>query len=237
MPLEVIREVLMKITRGVAKLTPIGVFALMAHLVGTIDFADLVRLQVYLVLHAVFALFLGLWVLPVLVAALTPLGYLQILRALRTPLITGFATGSSLIVLPMLLEQCKVLIAAAQKPTSDIARERYDSTVKILIPILYPFPTSGALLILAFPLFAAWYIGSGISMAQYPALIFAGIPSLFGGSILTITFLLDLLKLPNDMVQVFLSMDVINVRFGTFLAVMHYASITLIAAVTIVSRL
>jgi len=236
-PLEVIREVLMRITRGVAKLTPIGVFALMAHLVGTVDFADLVRLQVYLVLHTIFALFLGLWVLPVLVAALTPLGYLQILRALRTPLITGFATGSSLIVLPMLLEQCKVLIAAAQKPTSDIARERYDSTVKILIPILYPFPTSGALLILAFPLFAAWYIGSGISIAQYPALIFAGIPSLFGGSILTITFLLDLLKLPNDMVQVFLSMDVINARFGTFLAVMHYASITLIATVTIVGRL
>ena len=236
-PLEVIREVLMKITRGVAKLTPIGVFALMAHLVGTVDFEDLVRLQVYLVLYALCALFLSLWVLPTLVAALTPLGYLEILRSLRTPLITGFATGSTLVVLPMLLQQCKTLITSAQTNTSEPARKRYGATVEILIPILYPFPQSGALLILAFPLFAAWYIGSGISPGQYPTLIFAGIPSLFGGSVLTLTFLLDLLKLPNDLVQVFLSMDVINARFGTFLGVMHYASITLIAAVAIVSRL
>jgi Na+/H+-dicarboxylate symporter/ABC-type amino acid transport substrate-binding protein len=236
-PLEVIREVLMKITRGVAKLTPIGVFALMAHLVGTVDFEDLVRLQVYLVLYAFSALFLGLWVLPTLVAALTPLGYLEVLRALRTPLITGFATGSTLVVLPMLMEQCKLLVTSAQKQASETAKDRYESTVEILIPVLYPFPQSGGLLILAFPLFAAWYIGSGISPTQYPTLIFAGIPTLFGGSILTLTFLLDLLKLPNDLIQVFLSMDVINVRFGTFLGVMHYTSVTLIAAVAIVGRL
>jgi hypothetical protein len=137
----------------------------------------------------------------------------------------------------MLLEQCKILIASAQKQTSETAKERYQSTVNILIPVLYPFPQSGNLLILAFPLFAAWYIGSGVSPAQYPTLIFAGIPTLFGGSILTLSFLLDLLKLPNDLLQVFLSMDVINVRFSAFLGVMHYTSITLIAAVAIVGRL
>ncbi|MCX2983426.1 cation:dicarboxylase symporter family transporter [Halieaceae bacterium IMCC14734] len=232
-PLDVIRETLMKITRGVAKLTPIGVFALMAHLAGTVDLDDLFRLQVYLVLHALASLFLGLWVLPALVAAVTPLGYFEILRALRTPLITGFATGSSLVVLPMLLDQCKTLIITAQQPKSERARERYESTVDILLPTIYPFPQSGNLLILLFPLFAAWYIGSGVSPAQYPALIFAGIPSLFGGSVITITFLLDLFKLPNDLLQVFLSMDVVNLRFGTLLGVMHYASITLIGTVAI----
>ena len=236
-PLDVIREALMKITRGVAKLTPIGVFALMAHLVGTVDLDDLFRLQVYLALYAFAALFLALWALPTLVATLTPLGYFEVLRALRTPLITGFATGSSLVVLPMLLEQCRTLIITAQQPQSEHARERYESTVNILLPTIYPFPQSGALLILLFPLFGAWYIGSGISPAQYPILIFAGIPSLFGGSVLTITFLLDLFKLPNDLVQVFLSIDVINLRFGTLLGVMHYASITLIGTVAIVGRL
>jgi len=236
-PLDVVREALIKITRGVTSLTPIGVFALMASLVGTIDFEDLVRLQVYLVLYALFTLFLGLWVLPSLVAMLTPLGYLEILRALRTPLITGFATGSALVVLPMLIEQCKLLITVGGAPTTERANERYESVVKVLVPLLYPFPQSGAILILLFPLFAAWYIGSGISISQYPTIIFAGIPTLFGGSVLTITFLLDLLKLPNDLLQVFLSMDVINSRFGTLLGIMHYSSITLIAAVAIVGRL
>ena len=236
-PLEVIREALMNITRGVTRFTPLGVFFLMGSLVGTIDLEELMRLQVYIVLYALFALFIGLWMLPALVTVLTPLGYREVLSALRTPLITGFATGSSLVVLPMLIEQCKALINSQSAKGTDRRKERYESAVKILVPMLFPFPQSGAVLILAFPLFAAWYIGTGISPSDYPALIFAGIPTLFGGSYLTITFLLDLLKLPNDLVQVFFSMDVINSRFGTLLGIMHYSCITLIAAVAMVGRL
>ena len=236
-PLETVREVLMKITGGVTKLTPVGVFALMAHLAGTVDLEDLVRLQVYIVLYAVVALFLGLWVLPALVSVLTSIGYRDILRALRSPVITGFATGSSLVVLPMLIEQCKALVIERSTQSTEAREKRYGAAVKILVPMLYPFPQSGALLILLFPLFSAWYIGSSVSLSEYPLLVFAGVPTLFGGSFLTITFLLDLLKLPNDLVQVFFSMDVINARFGTLLGIMHYSCITLIAAVGMVGGL
>jgi Na+/H+-dicarboxylate symporter/ABC-type amino acid transport substrate-binding protein len=231
-PLGVIREALVKVAGRVTGLAPYGVFALMASTMGTIDFEDLVRLQVYLVLFALYALFLGLWLLPALITTLTPLSHREILRALRTPIITGFATGSSLVVLPLIIEQCRLLLAAEGESKAVQERnERYATSVKILVPVFYPFPQSGALLILMFPLFGAWYIGMGVDLSQYPQLILVGLPTLFGGSYLTISFLLDLLQLPSDLFQLFVSMDVVNARFGTLLGVMHYSTVALIGAV------
>jgi ABC-type amino acid transport substrate-binding protein len=45
---------------------------------------------------------------------------------------------------------------------------------------------------------------------------------------LAIPFTLDLAELPRDLFQVFLSIDVIISRFGTFVSVMHYGTIALI---------
>ncbi len=63
----------MRMTSLVSKLTPIGVFALMAHATGTTEVADLARLQVYVILYALVCLTLGLVVLPGLISAFTPL--------------------------------------------------------------------------------------------------------------------------------------------------------------------
>ena len=235
-PLSVIRETLMWVTGIVSKLAPLGVFALIASAVGTTDIEDLARMQVYIVLYALIALFLGLWVLPALVTTLTPLRYGDVVRALRTPLITAFATGSALIVLPLLIEQCKRLIADAQIFGRE-AQERADASVEALIPASFTFPSPAILLALSFVLFAGWYIGSTVSAAAYPTLILAGVPSLFGGPLLTIPFLLDLLRLPNDLFQVFLAVDVINSRFGTLLAAMHFAAIGLLGTNALVGRL
>ena len=54
-------------------LAPYGAFALTAKAAGTIDFADLNRLQVYVVTYVVIALVLSLWLLPGLVTTITPL--------------------------------------------------------------------------------------------------------------------------------------------------------------------
>ncbi|MGI9265634.1 MAG: cation:dicarboxylate symporter family transporter [Gammaproteobacteria bacterium] len=235
-PLIVLRQALMRITSAVAKLAPIGVFGLMAHAAGTTDIADLARLQVYIVLYALLALTFGLWVLPGLVAILTPLKYRDILRALRTPLITAFATGSSLVVLPLLMEQCKFLIAESKMFDSRVSDDA-DTSVEVLIPSFYTFPSPGTLLTLSFVLFAGWYIGSDISAANYLMLILVGLPTLFGGALLAIPFLLDLVRLPSDLFQVFVTIDVINSRFGTYVSAMHYATIGLIGTVAMVGRL
>ena len=111
--LSTVGDALMAITGFVGKLAPYGVFAITASAAGTIEVADLGRLQVYIVIYVALALILSFWLIPGLIAALTPLRYGAILRAFRGPLITAFATGNVLIVLPVLAADGKRLIEEA----------------------------------------------------------------------------------------------------------------------------
>ncbi|MHC4204740.1 MAG: cation:dicarboxylate symporter family transporter [Planctomycetota bacterium] len=235
-PLSAIREALIKVTSMISKLAPIGVFSLMASNVGTIAIVDLARLQVYIVLHALIVLVLSLWILPGLVTVFTPLGHLNIVRSLRTPLITAFATGSTLIVLPLLAELCKQLIKET-KTFDESSQEHAEASVDVLIPTLFPFPSAATLMALFFILFSGWYVGDQVSPASYPTLFGVGIPSLFGGTMLTIPFLLDLVRLPSELFQVFVSVDVVASRFGTLLAAMHYACLGLIGTFLMIGKL
>jgi len=65
--LETITTALDRITGTIVRLAPIGVFALMASAAGTLELADLGRIQVYLLSYVGVALVLVLWVLPALV--------------------------------------------------------------------------------------------------------------------------------------------------------------------------
>ena len=226
-PLSAIGDTLMAITGYVGKLAPYGVFALTASAAGTIDVGDLGRLQVYLVLYVVMALLLTLWVIPRLIAALTPVSYGAVVGAFRAPLITAFATGNLLLVLPMLAANSKELLLRIHA-LSDPARQREESSVDILLPAAFPFPTLGSILSLMFVLFGGWYVGSTVSLAHYPTLAGVGLATLFGGTVLALPFLFDLLRLPADLFQVFLALDVVASRFGTALAAMHLIAITLI---------
>jgi Na+/H+-dicarboxylate symporter len=203
----------------------------MAVAAGTTEVADLARLQVYVILYALVCLTLGLVVLPGLVSAFTPLSYRKIMLALRTPLVTAFATGSSLIVLPMLIEQCKKIIAESED--LKIPLDETDAPVEVLIPAFYTFPSPMAILALAFIPFGGWYIGADLPASSYATFFMAGIPSLFGGTLLTIPFLLDLMGLPQDLFEVFVSVDVITSRFGTLFSAMHYATIGLVGTILI----
>lgn len=218
---------LMVITGFVGKLAPYGVFAITASAAGTIDIADLGRLQVYIVVYVVMVLILSLWLIPGLIAMLTPLRYADILRAFRGPLATAFATGNVLIVLPVLAADSKELLARTA-PHRDYPTRQEGSSVDILIPAAFPFPNLGSILALMFVLFGGWYIGSSVPLSQYATLAIAGIASLFGGTVLALPFVFDLLRLPSDLFRVFITVDVLGSRFGTLLAAMHIIGIALI---------
>jgi len=204
------------------------VFALTASAAGTLNLEELNRLQVYVVIYIAMALVLTFWLLPALVTIVTPLRYGEILRAFRGPLITGFATGSILIILPLLAADSKRLIGEGVERPSRSEEKEVRSSIDVLIPAAYNFPNLGLVLALMFVLFAGWYIGAAVPVSQYPVVVGAGLASLFGGTVLAIPFLLDLLKLPQDLFQVFVTVDVLGSRFGTVLGVMTIVTIALI---------
>ncbi len=222
-------EALMRVTGFVVKLAPLGVFAITASAAGTINFEELGRLQVFPVSYIVLSLILCFWILPGLVTTITSLRYVDIIRSLRTPLITAFATGNLLIVLPILVEQCKELLAANEE-TDGSRTDEVKASVDVLVPTSFNFPHLANLLSLSFVLFAGWYIGTPLSVTDYPVVSLAGLASLFGGTVLAIPFLLDLLRLPSDLFELFLTVDVLGSRFGALVAVMHIFVIAVIGA-------
>ncbi len=234
-PLSAIAEALMAVTGFVARLAPYGVFALAASAAGTLDIEEIDRLQVYAVVYMTMAIILSFWVLPALVTIVTPLRYLDVMRAFRGGLVTAFAAGSVLIVLPLLAAECKKLMDEGQDSGADGGEAR--STIDVLIPAAYTFPGLGNILSLTFVLFAGWYVGSPVPLSEYPLFVGAGLASLFGGTILTMQFLLDLLKLPRDLFQFFVTIDVLGTRFSTLVAVMTISATSLVGAYALQGRL
>jgi Na+/H+-dicarboxylate symporter len=224
----VLTESLMRIAGFVARLAPIGVFGLVAAAAGTMDIAELGRLQVYILTYIGASLVLSFWVLPGLVATLTPFTYRQVLAASREALVTAFATGSLLIVLPLLSERLKQLFAEHGRGSHDT-----DGAIDLVVPINFNFPNLGKLMALSFVLFAGWQAGAPISTERYPEFLVSGLFSFFGEVVVALPFLLDLMRIPADMFQLFVAVDIFTGRFGTLLAGVHTVALAILTAASV----
>ena len=214
--LHVVVEALMRVTNFVVQLAPLGVFAIAADAAGTMNVADFGRWQVFLVTYIAAWALLSFWVLPVLVTCLTPLTYKEVVWFTKDALITALATGNLLVVLPVLAEKSKELIGKYGLNTQEA-----ESAVDVIIPISFTFPSTGKLLSLSFVLFAGWFSGAMVSIPQYPSFTVSGFFSFFGAPAVAIPFLLDLLRIPADLFELFVLSDVLIGRFGVLLAAMH----------------
>jgi Na+/H+-dicarboxylate symporter/ABC-type amino acid transport substrate-binding protein len=221
--LRVLERALARANQFMIRLTPIGVFAIAAHFVGTIDVGQLARLRVYLLAYGAMALFLTLYVLPRLVACVTPIPAIRVLQSMKDVLITAFMTGDLFVVLPTLIDRSKALLAER-----DGAGEPQGSPADVIVPAFYNFPHAAKLLSLSFVLFAAWYSETTLRLADYPRLLGAGVVSLFGGVNVAIPFLLDLVRVPADTFQLFVATGVLNARFGTLAATMHMVVLAIV---------
>ena len=81
---DILEEALKRVTKFVARLTPLGIFAIAASTAGTMNIDQLSRLQVYIVAYAIAALLMTFGVLPALIMMLTPLGYREIVGPRKT---------------------------------------------------------------------------------------------------------------------------------------------------------
>ncbi|QEY33026.1 cation:dicarboxylase symporter family transporter [Synechococcus sp. RSCCF101] len=237
--IEVLRrtgDALLKVTQVVARFTPVGVFAIVARAVGTLPTEAFGRIQVYVVLQALLALSLSLWVLPAAVATFTRLRYGLLLRAFRAPLLTAFATGNLLIVLPLLADRCILLLEELPDPGSGseeqdpgARRAAIAAPVELLIPLSFVFPTMGKLLSLAFIPYAAWTTGQTLPPESVPVFLITGLASFFGDGILAMRYLLGILSMPADLVELYITIDQVSAaRFGTLLAGMSTVTLALL---------
>jgi Na+/H+-dicarboxylate symporter/ABC-type amino acid transport substrate-binding protein len=224
-PLMMLNRAVTRVTHFVAALTPIGVFAVVASAAGTMRLEDLAKLQVYLWTYIAIALVFTLWVLPALIMSCTPLTYRQVVGQTQDILVTAFATGSSLIVLPLLIERSKDLLRH-----SALSTETTEATVEVIVPAFTSFPKIGTLLPMSFVLFAGWFAGAAVPIAKYPVFAVTGLVSFFGSVNVAMPLLLDVLRIPVDLFQLYLPLTVITSRLAVLTTVMNNLVLTLLGA-------
>ena len=222
--LNTIGQSLIRITNIIVGLTPVGVFAITAAAAGTMTVEEFGRLHVYLATFNISAIFLAFWVLPMMLTSLTPFKYRDVIGLTRDALVTAFTTGNLFIVLTVLTESCKKLFTRY-----DLNNEKTDTYVDVIIPISFNFPNTGKLLMLLFILFAGWFVGERLSFGQYPTFVFAGLFSFFGGVEVAMPFMLDLMRLPSDLYQLYVITAISTGRFATLLAAMNLVIFTVLA--------
>jgi Na+/H+-dicarboxylate symporter/ABC-type amino acid transport substrate-binding protein len=215
-------------TRSILQLTPYGLFAIAASATGTLSIEQLGRLQVYLVTYVAVGLLFGLWVLPGLIAALTPIRIREMFGLTRDALVTAFVAGDLFIVLPGLIEASRTLLVR-HAPGSPQANELPD----VLVPTSFNFPHTGKILSLSFILFAGWFADAAVPPSEYPQLAATGLLTFFGSLNAAVPFLLDLFRIPADTFQLFLASGVINSHIGALIAAVHTLAVALLGTCAI----
>jgi Na+/H+-dicarboxylate symporter len=223
--LEVLNTAVVRITRFIIGLTPIGVFAIGAVTAGTMTPETFAKLEVYFVTFGAASLLLTFVALPLSLTSLPPFRYRENIIVGREALPTAFVTGSAFIVLPILVERTKVLLRKHKLLTQES-----DSAAEVLVPILFNFPNAGRLLTLLFIPFATWLAGSSLSAVDYSSLIALGLLSYFAKAQVALPFLMDFFGLPHDLFQLYFPTAIFNGKFDSMVTAMNLLVFALLGA-------
>ena len=226
--LDVLGEGLNHINKMVIKLTPYGVFAIAAYNAGTMTFEEIQRLHAYIIIYTVAIVLLAFYWIPLLISSFTNISPRALFQETKSTLLTIFATGKIIVVLPQLIDDVKRLMEKTQKEDDDITKNERKAQAEILMPLAYPFPNLGTFVIFVFVPFVAWFLGSSFAIGEQFTFLGATLLSSFVSPITGIPFLLDLLKLPQEMFQLFVISSVYTDRVRVVLGAIHLIAITLI---------
>ncbi|MCX2980373.1 cation:dicarboxylase symporter family transporter [Halieaceae bacterium IMCC14734] len=225
-------EAIGRINGMIVQLTPIGIFAIAAAAAGTMTVEELGRVQVYLITYIALSMLVTFWIFPGLVSAVSGIPYREVLDTFKDALVTAFATGNQFVVLPLIAQNCKQLLARHQVPEEESA-----AAIDVIVPVSFNFPSLGKMLVLLFVLFAAWFTDTDIDAQQRLTLAFNGLFSLFGSINVAVPYMLDMLHVPIDMFQLFMVTGVVVGRFGAMLAALHIIVLSVIGTLAICGRL
>jgi len=222
-PLDVLISGLNQINKMVVKITPIGVFSIAAGVVSKLSWSDLSQLQGYLLIYLLAVILIAFLVLPYIISIFTPYSSKTVFKITRSTLITIFATGKIIVVYPQLIENIKEIIRVEENRAV-----KAQSEVDIIMPLAYPFPNLGTLMIFIFVPFAAWYIGEALPWGDYPVFLSSTLLSSFVAPITGLPFVLDLLDIPKETFQLFVVSTVLTDRIRVVLGALHLITLTLL---------
>ncbi|MBN2589397.1 MAG: dicarboxylate/amino acid:cation symporter [Sedimentisphaerales bacterium] len=115
---EAFNDVMLKITGWIMRLAPIGIFALMAHTIGTLGLSVLKPLAIYMITVVLGLLIHAVIVLPILLRIFGKYSPLKLIKDVFSAVTTAFSTASSAATLPITMECLQENTGVSKKITS-----------------------------------------------------------------------------------------------------------------------
>lgn len=203
--LEIISKTCLLFWNWLVMLVPIATFALLANLAGTIHLQQLFDVSEFLILYMIGTL-LSFWILPLVLTAFTGIRYRALFYEMRDALIVSAITTLSVVALPYLERMIAKFLAEHRNKNDDQSK---DEIIKTVLLVSYPLIQIGNFFVYLFILFAALYYDHTISTLQstfLPLITFFSAIGSPSSSINSVQFLSSWLNLPDDTVNLYISL-------------------------------
>jgi Na+/H+-dicarboxylate symporter/ABC-type amino acid transport substrate-binding protein len=234
--LEAIKIASVTIWGWIVRVAPIGVFALFAGAAGTIQPDRMGGLLLYVGLFLSGTFLLAFVVLPAVLAAVAPVGYREILRELRPAFVLALVTTLSVVALPFVQKAAEDVAARAGCPEGE---ERTD-IIQASLSLSYVLAQLGNYFLYLLILYAAYLHHARLTAAEQLLLPFWTLLSGFGSPTATVdgvAFLASWLRLPPDVLDLFLETWTVT-RYGQVaLSVMGFGFATTLIPLVYFRRL
>ncbi len=220
-------QLIEKILKWLALISPIGVFAHISVGMGTVNFAELGKLEFYVVSFVLATVFLTFWILPLILSSFTPLSFRESLKAFRNVCLLSFVTGISTIAIPFINQYLHKLGERYQLG----GESGFRSTNQTIVPISYSFAQIGNCLLLFFIFFASFYFRHPFTHSETSLLALLTIPLSIGSSVTSINavaFLFKELNFPDHALDIFTQTMPVTMNFQVLLSVAGVLTFTLL---------
>jgi len=233
--MENIQTASVSIWNWVVKVSPIGVFALLAGTSGTLSPREIAGLLMYVSALTAGACIFAFWVLPASIAAMTPLRYRDIMRECRDGLVLSLVSTLSVMALPAIIRATHKFAREAV-----FADENTADVVGTNVSLAYPFAQLGNLLVALFFLFCSSYYQapfspSGIALLPLLTLLSTiGTPS---ATVDAVNFLAGVYHTPASTEALYMATSAFTRYAQVALSVMGFAFVTVLCTFSFYSRL
>jgi proton glutamate symport protein len=224
---DAVKTASVKIWGWVVRLAPFGVFALLASTAGTVRPGRLAGMVLYVVMYLLGTAILGLIVIPILISALAPESYREVLRQVRPAIVLAVVTTLSVAALPLVQRSAESVLDRAGCVDSEERR----SIVQTSLSLSYVFAQLGNYFVYLLILYASYVSQVPLRLAEKSSLPLITLLSCLGSPSATydsVVFLSKWLHFPASVLDLYVETSAIT-RFGQVLvSVSGFFFITLV---------
>lgn len=225
--LESILSALTKVTKWIARITPVGTFLIIASQVGTVQFSTIKQMSTYIILYVIGTCLVTFWIVPRIASSLSTIKARTWLKNLAPILVLGYTTNLTIVTIPYMINIIKQELQRLY-PKDENVQGQIQGTVTVIFNL-----PLGSIFTAAFVLFLSVFYSHHLELSSHIKLFFTTFLTSLGavgiGSwINSLTFILDALGIPIDGVNMYLAIVPFTAGFQTMISVMVISTLGLL---------